>query len=125
MTVIQLCLGTAAVGVAALVAIGLTSGCQENLEPPEQAAGRFVQDLHVKLVGKPNCAGVDTDGDGYVTCTLNVDDGDGRSHFESLQCAGYRAGGMGYGKYATGCKGTVAKAAPVPVNVNAPVITRQ
>lgn len=97
--------------VASLL-LAFAVGCDtpKNLVPPETAARTFAKDLGFTLKGV-SCAGTDTDNDGYVTCTINVDDGDGRSHIESLQCAAYGADEWN-SKYATGCKGTIAKATP-------------
>lgn len=93
--------------------MGLQVACDRyNKVPPEQSAQKFVDDLGIKIQGKPNCTGVDTDGDGYVTCTvaLATPKPDG-SQTMSLQCAGVTGDGCEQqtSKYATGCKETVPK----------------
>jgi hypothetical protein len=96
--------------IALCTLVAALAACQENTIPPEQAATDFARDLGLAVTGKPVCAGVDTDRDGYVTCTLNL--GDGR--LESIQCAALGASELG-SHFAIGCKGTVAKAAPPTV----------
>ena len=85
-----------ALGLLAQVAL---AGCNPNTVPPEQAAQKLVDDLGLKIVGRPNCTHVDTDNDGYVTCTVNQGDG----QLLSLQCAAL-------GAEASGCKKTELKA---------------
>jgi hypothetical protein len=84
-----------------------------NKVPPEQAATKFVGDLGIKTQGQPNCTGVDTDNDGYVTCTVMVLGDDKQpQHTLSLQCAGLTSADgcdSQTSKYATGCKETVPK----------------
>jgi hypothetical protein len=101
-------------------AIVLLAACntQRNLVPPEEAAQKFLADLDIKIQGKPNCTGVDTDNDGYLTCTvmLAAPSSDG-SKMLSLQCAGITATDGKEGttfKYAVGCKETAARALPTP-----------
>lgn len=79
------------------------AACQPQTTPPEVAAQKFVDDLGITIQGKPNCTGVDTDNDGYVTCTLRVGD-----HFEQLQCAALKPTGCETGPAAEGCKQKVA-----------------
>lgn len=87
---------------------------QQNKVPPEQAAQKFVDDLGIKIQGKPNCTGADTDSDGYVTCTLALASPDENgSKILSLQCAGLTGDGCNdpgqTSVYAVGCKQTVPK----------------
>ncbi len=90
------------------------SACDDryNKVPPETAAQKFVDDLNIKIQGKPNCTGADTDNDGYVTCTvaLATPKADG-SQTMSLQCAGITGDGCDSQtrQYAAGCKETVPK----------------
>jgi len=98
---------------AALVVACL--GCESNEVPPEQAARTFAAALGIKIDGV-SCAGVDTDSDGYVTCTVNRGDG----QLWSLQCAALGASDFG-SKYATGCKQSIDKN-PSPTNTNVTVV---
>lgn len=99
------------IGILAVAALSLAAvGCNPNKVPPPDAARIFSRDLGLKVVGV-SCAGTDTDNDGYVSCSVNVDDGDGRGHLESLQCAALGADNVG------GCKQTIAKAVPTSATV--------
>lgn len=80
--------------------------------PPEDAARQFAKDLNLPVQGV-TCAQADSDGDGYVTCTVALDrttnDGD---KLISLQCAA--PGGMGTDSQGcavatSGCKMTPKK----------------
>jgi hypothetical protein len=94
--------------------VGLQLACDDryNKVPPEDAAQKFVNDLNIKIQGKPTCTGKDTDDDGYVTCTvaLATPTPDGKLTM-SLQCAGVTGDGCDSqtNKYTTGCKETVPK----------------
>lgn len=41
-----------------------------------------------KLDATATCATYDSDGDGYVSCTLVMHDPDGKTHLEAFECAG-------------------------------------
>lgn len=94
----------------------------QNLTPPGEAAATYAKDLGLELKGKPSCAGVDTDNDGYVTCTLNVVTPQG-AMLQSVQCAATESSD-GCVHYATGCKQTqmylVPNAAQPVLNSPAP-----
>lgn len=81
--------------------------CHYNNIPPDVAAGQFATDLGLKLVGKPTCAAVDTDNDGYVTCTLRLVD----DKLLSIQSADITSQPFSCdahtSRYAVGCKETV------------------
>ncbi len=97
------------------LAIFALLGCDDRINkvPPEESAAKFVQDLGIKTQGKANCTGVDTDNDGYVTCTVMVAETDKTpAHSMSLQCAGLTSNdgcNAQTTRYATGCKETVLK----------------
>lgn len=95
-----------------LLAVFVVACAPQNTTPPEAAAEKFVTDLGLKIQGKPNCAGADTDNDGYVTCTIALANADGSAKTMSIQCAALndptgcdRTKGT---KYAAGCKQTLA-----------------
>lgn len=52
----------------------------------ESGARQYAKDLGLKLKGI-SCARVDTDGDGYVSCSLSIEDPNGGSHIEAVECA--------------------------------------
>lgn len=86
-------------------------GCDNRVNriAPETAANKFCSDLGIKIQGRPNCTGSDTDRDGYVTCTISLVVPDGQPiKTMSLQCAVItdRYNDV----YADGCKETQLKA---------------
>ena len=102
--------------VLTLCWMGLQVACDErkNTVPPEQAAAQWAQDLGLKTQGKPSCAQIDSDGDGYVTCTIALSPKDDKSQPEtvSLQCAGVTSDdgcNAQTTKYVVGCKKTEPK----------------
>jgi hypothetical protein len=101
--------------VALLLACKGPVGCEPNVNhtPPEIAAAKFAGDLGLNTRGKPSCAGVDTDNDGYVTCTIALGSADAPK-LMSIQCAAVEnSDGCTPTKYAQGCKETPIKAAVV------------
>lgn len=96
-TLLELMIVVFVIGFIAVVILMLTgASCGEwrgTGEHAEGAARTHAKKLDWKVKGIA-CAGVDTDGDGYISCTLVLEDGSERS----LECA---SGGMGI---ASGCK---------------------
>ena len=87
-----------------------------NRIAPEMAANKFCSDLGIKIQGRPNCTGSDTDHDGYVTCTISLDVPEGQPiKTMSLQCAAI-TDQHNY-IYAEGCKETQLKVG-VQTNIN-------
>lgn len=99
----------------ALTGVVLTFACEDrrNTVPPEEAAQKFVDDLGLKIQGKPNCAQIDSDNDGYVTCTIALQAKEGANpETMSLQCAGITSTdgcNAQTTKYVVGCKKTEPK----------------
>lgn len=63
----------------------LLAGCDEHADAQRWA------DAWIKEQGlnaRADCTRIDSDGDGYLSCTLVVTDPDGRKHIEPLECAG-------------------------------------
>jgi hypothetical protein len=83
----------------------ILSSCEQNTVPPEEAARKFCLDLGLKLRGSPSCTAIDTDHDGYVTCTVAIGTDDS-PRLWSLQCAALTRFGE---TYAVGCKETQPK----------------
>jgi len=77
-----------------------------NKTPPEVAAKKFVSALQLDMQGEPICTQIDSDNDGYVSCTLALRNHDGPPKTMSLQCAVLGAGGGCVGRPADGCKET-------------------
>jgi hypothetical protein len=89
----------------------LLASCRTNSVPPEKAAESFAKSLGLKVQGTPSCTGVDTDNDGYVSCTVMVSAQGQAPHTMQLQCAGVTSMGCSNqtSTYATGCKETTIK----------------
>jgi hypothetical protein len=86
----------------------LACNSPHNTTPPEKSAEWFASELGLHLQGKPVCTGVDTDNDGYVTCTLALAGGD-TPKLMSIQCAANVDSDGCDAKYTTGCKETPIK----------------
>ncbi len=92
--------------------IGGTVACMaQNHTPPEEAAQKFAAGLGMTVKGA-SCTGYESDNDGYVSCTVNLQDGYNHRTM-MLQCAALndpsgcdRSKGS---RYADGCKAPVAK----------------
>lgn len=78
-----------------------------NTTPPVEAAKKFASDLGLKIQGA-SCTEVDTDNDGYVTCTLAIA-GTDIPRTMSIQCAAVVDSQGCDAKYTQGCKETPLK----------------
>lgn len=86
---------------------------KKNTVPPEKAAKEYMTGLGFKTQGEPQCAGIDSDRDGYVSCSVAVVEADGKTRVQSLECAGITNPDLGCDnqtdKYAVGCKERLPK----------------
>ncbi|OPZ36150.1 MAG: hypothetical protein BWY99_02083 [Synergistetes bacterium ADurb.BinA166] len=93
------------------VSVLFLASCRRNTVPPEKAASEFASSLGLKVQGSPSCTGVDSDNDGYVSCTVMAGAPGKEPRTMSLQCAGVTSSSLGCenqtSKYAVGCKETV------------------
>lgn len=71
-----------------------------NVKSAKQSARRYADDLGYKVVGVA-CTSVDTDGDGYVSCSVRVE---GREDPLALECS------RGDWSFTEGCKVAMPKA---------------
>lgn len=94
-TLIELLIVVAVLAILAAIALqGVAScGIRGSAEFAEQEARSHAQKLGWKVQGVA-CTAVDTDGDGYISCSLALQDGTERA----LECA---SGGLGS---VNGCK---------------------
>jgi hypothetical protein len=77
----------AAIIVGLWVPLGCDPGASRlNKIAPEEAGKEWAAKLKIPLRGV-SCAAADGDGDGYVSCVLAIDTGDGAPRFQGLQCA--------------------------------------
>lgn len=72
-----------AIGISANAFSGCTGASQRTAEA---GARKFGQDLGLDVVGV-TCARMDTDADGYISCTLSVRDGES-TRLEPVECSG-------------------------------------
>lgn len=83
-----------------------------NHVPPEQSAKKFVSQLQLELQGEPVCTTIDSDGDGYVSCTVALKSKEGAPiQTMAIQCAGLTADGCA-ARYTEGCKQSVPSVRP-------------
>lgn len=52
----------------------------------KQEAEQFAKDVGLNVKGI-NCANTDSDHDGYVSCTLSIEDKDGNINLQGVECA--------------------------------------
>lgn len=84
--------GVLFIGVFGLVLVG--SGCStcasisgSHQREAESQARAWTEEIGMK-VKAITCAGTDSDGDGYVSCTIVEDLGDKGTKMHSMECAG-------------------------------------
>lgn len=74
----------------AIAGIGIarcsTGASGEDHEAAEKGAREFAQQMGLKATGV-SCAKTDSDGDGYVSCTLALSQPDGTTKLEAIECA--------------------------------------
>lgn len=80
-----------------LTIVAVAAACNSNKIPPEDAAKSYLEALKIPYTGV-SCTSVDTDNDGYVTCTVSQpvsDKNAGKPELMMLNCAalGANAGG--------------------------------
>lgn len=78
------------VGIILVLGFGVarcaTSVSGEDQTTAENEARDFARKLGLKTTGV-SCAKTDSDGDGYVSCTLSVEQANGESKVEAIECA--------------------------------------
>lgn len=88
MTLVELMILIAVIGVVAALVVGVVfrgcvTGQSDKLTSTAQAFGAS---MGLK-VQHANCVDRDSDGDGYVSCTLSVADKDGSTRLMPVECA--------------------------------------
>lgn len=85
-TLIELIIVVAVIGVlVGLVGIGVTK-CSSSQGTAEEEARAYASKMGMEIKGL-SCMNRDTDGDGYVSCTLNVVEKDGKTTPVPIECA--------------------------------------
>lgn len=85
-TVMELIIVVAILGILGAICFGGMSSCHNSKGKATEEAQTFAREMGMKVKGV-SCAERDTDGDGYVSCTVSVDQGDGKTTLEALECA--------------------------------------
>lgn len=85
-TLIELIIAVAIIGIfVTLVGFGITK-CSSSRGTAEDEARDYAQKMGMEIKGV-SCMNRDTDGDGYVSCTLNVVEKDGKTSSVPIECA--------------------------------------
>jgi prepilin-type N-terminal cleavage/methylation domain-containing protein len=86
-TLIELMIVVAIVGILVAILGGFAfRGCASSKGTAEEEARAYAQSMGMKIEGV-SCMNRDTDGDGYVSCSLSVVGQDGKKTIEPLECA--------------------------------------
>jgi len=85
-TLMELIIVVAIIGViAAIVGFGITK-CSSSRSTAEDEAREYASKMGMTIKGV-SCMNRDTDGDGYVSCTLNAVEKDGKENPIPIECA--------------------------------------
>lgn len=84
--------------VLMIVALVSLAGCGGSKKAATVNMDNYIHEMGWQKVGG-SCAGSDSDGDGYISCTARVRDKDGPEHQEVLEC-----GSGEIGRLTEGCK---------------------
>lgn len=87
-TLIELMIGIVAVCILGSIIVGgFAAAFNLNSSKAETDAVQFAQKMYRVKDAAASCTNADTDGDGYVSCTVTGDDGHGRLVEKYLECA--------------------------------------
>lgn len=84
-TLIELMIIIAILTILTMIITRGGCGCASSREEAEVEARQYAHDLGFEVKGI-SCANRDTDGDGYVSCTLSVTK-DGKETIQPIECA--------------------------------------
>lgn len=85
-TLMELIIVVAILGVFVTIAgFGITK-CSSSRDTAEEEARAYASKMGMTIKGV-SCMNRDTDGDGYVSCTLNVVEKDGKENPIPIECA--------------------------------------
>jgi prepilin-type N-terminal cleavage/methylation domain-containing protein len=109
-TLIELIVVVAIVAILIAIVAGGVRGCANRGPAAEESMREYVAKLYPgrEIIGVA-CTNVDTDGDGYISCTATIDTDDGPSVVErqiNAQCA------TGFLSWNSGCKASIPQVYP-------------
>lgn len=100
-TVIELMIVITILGILGVVAVGASGVFRvEHVDEQNAQVEQYAAEMGYTLTGK-HCQTADSDGDGYVSCDVNIKTKDGQEKTLALDCATTR-GVRSY--YSTGCR---------------------
>jgi prepilin-type N-terminal cleavage/methylation domain-containing protein len=86
-TLIELIIVISIIGIVAAILIGLVfHGCSSSRGTAEDEAKAYAASMGIQIYGV-SCMNRDTDGDGYVSCSLSVKDKNGNPTVTPIECA--------------------------------------
>lgn len=84
-TLIELLIMIAIAGIIGAILFGGVTSCMSSGDKANAEARRFASEMGLNVKGV-TCADRDTDKDGYVSCTVSVDE-EGKTRLEAIECA--------------------------------------
>jgi len=86
-TLIELIIVVSIIGILAAIAIGFVfHGCSPSRSTAEEEARAYARSMSIEIFGV-ECMNRDTDGDGYVSCSLSTKDKNGNQTVTPIECA--------------------------------------
>lgn len=86
-TLIELVIVISIIGILAAIAIGFVfRGCSSSRLAAEDEARAYAKSMGIEIFGV-ECMNRDTDGDGYVSCSLSTKDKSGNQTVTPIECA--------------------------------------
>lgn len=87
LTLIELLIAVAVVGIILVLGSAfLIRSCSDSKEAAEEEARAYARSMNLNAKGV-SCMTRDTDGDGYVSCSISVLGKDGSERVEPVECA--------------------------------------
>lgn len=85
-TLVELIIAIAVLGLIAVLVGSWLTKCSSSRDEAEEEARSYAQKMGMEIKGV-SCMNLDTDDNGYVSCTLNVIEKDGKTSPVPIECA--------------------------------------
>ena len=85
-TLVELMIAVGILGILVVLGVAAFRGCTDSKASAEEEARAYAQSMGINLKGV-SCMDRDTDGDGYVSCSLSVAQKNGEDRIEPIECA--------------------------------------